>query len=401
MTKQTWAAVLVASLGYFVDIYDLILFSIVRVPSLLALGFTGQALLDKGLLLLNLQMAGMLVGGIFFGIAGDRLGRTKVLFGSIVLYSAANLLNAAVVNLPMYAVLRFIAGVGLAGELGAGITLVSEILPKKVRGLGTTLIATIGISGALLAWFVADRFDWRIAYAVGGVMGLGLLFLRVKVLESNLFEKTKLTATNRGNIFLLIKSRTRFVKYLATVCVGIPIWYIVGILITLSPEFSLALGVKESIQAGHAIFYCYFGLMFGDALSGLISQKLQSRRQSILLFLIATASALTVFFVMRGLTAPQFYLLCFILGLCAGYWAMFVTIAAEQFGTNIRATVATTVPNFVRGSLVPLSMVFAFLKIKFGLLTAGSLVGVLSLGLAFWGYTKISESYHQDLDFHD
>lgn len=401
MTKQTWAAVLVASLGYFVDIYDLILFSIVRVPSLLALGFTGQELLDKGLLLLNLQMAGMLIGGVLFGIAGDKLGRTKVLFGSIILYSVANLLNAAAVNLPMYAVLRFIAGVGLAGELGAGVTLVSEMLPKKVRGLGTTLIATVGISGALLAWFVADRFDWRIAYGVGGVMGLALLFLRVKVLESNLFEKTKLTSATRGHISLLFNSRTRFVKYLATICVGIPIWYVVGILITLSPEFSAALRVKESIQAGHAVFYCYFGLMFGDALSGLISQRLQSRKQSILLFLLATASAMTVFFVMRGLTAPQFYLLCFILGLCTGYWAMFVTIAAEQFGTNIRATVATTVPNFVRGSLVPLSALFAFLKMKFGLLPAGSLIGALALGLAFWGYTRISESYHQDLDFHD
>lgn len=401
MTKQTWAAVLVASLGYFVDIYDLILFSIVRVPSLLALGFTGQELLDKGLLLLNLQMAGMLIGGVLFGIAGDKLGRTKVLFGSIILYSAANLLNAAAVNLPMYAVLRFIAGVGLAGELGAGITLVSEMLPKKVRGLGTTLIATVGISGALLAWFVADRFNWRIAYGVGGVMGLALLFLRVKVLESNLFEKTKLTSATRGHISLLFRSRARFVKYLATICVGIPIWYVVGILITLSPEFSAALRVKESIQAGHAVFYCYFGLMFGDALSGLISQRLQSRKQGILLFLLATASAMTVFFVMRGLTAPQFYLLCFILGLCTGYWAMFVTIAAEQFGTNIRATVATTVPNFVRGSLVPLSALFAFLKMKFGLLPAGSLIGALALGLAFWGYTRISESYHQDLDFHD
>lgn len=401
MTRQTWAAVLVASLGYFVDIYDLILFSIVRVPSLMALGLTGQDLLDKGLLLLNLQMAGMLVGGIAFGIAGDRIGRTKVLYASILLYSVANLLNAAVTNLPMYAILRFAAGVGLAGELGAGITLVSEILPKKIRGLGTTLIATVGISGALLAWFVADRFDWRIAYVVGGVMGLALLLLRVRILESSLFEKTKLTSVARGNFFLLFQSRARLVKYLATICIGIPIWYIVGILITLSPEFSVALGVKEKIQAANAVFYCYFGLVFGDALSGLLSQKLESRRQSIFLFLMATSASVFVFFIMRGLTSVQFYLLCFILGICSGYWAMFVTIAAEQFGTNIRATVATTVPNFVRGSLVPMSALFAGLKGKIGLLPAGSLVGLLSIGLAFWGYHRISESYHQDLDFHD
>lgn len=401
MTRQTWTAVIVASLGYFVDIYDLILFSIVRVPSLVALGYSGQDLLDKGLLLLNLQMAGMLVGGIVFGIAGDRLGRIKVLFGSIILYSIANLLNAAVTNLPLYAVLRFIAGVGLAGELGAGITLVSEILPKKIRGLGTTLIATVGISGALLAWFVADRFDWRIAYVVGGAMGLLLLLLRVRILESTLFEKTKLTSVTRGNFFLLFQSKDRLMRYLATICIGIPIWYIVGILITLSPEFSKALGVAENIQAGHAVFYCYFGLVLGDALSGLISQKLQSRKQSIFLFLIATTAAVTVFLVARGLTSPQFYLLCFILGVCSGYWAMFVTVAAEQFGTNIRATVATTVPNFVRGSLVPLSALFAGMKSKIGLLPAGSLVGLLSLGLAFWGYHRILESYHQDLDFHE
>ena len=163
-------AVLVAALGYFVDIYDLILFGAVRGPSLQALGFSPADVQDKGILLLQLQMGGMLVGGILWGIIGDRRGRLSVLFGSIILYSIANLVNGTVDTLTGYAICRVIAGIGLAGELGAGITLVSELMDKERRGLGTTIVAATGILGGVVAGIVGGAVpgipavDWRTAY---------------------------------------------------------------------------------------------------------------------------------------------------------------------------------------------------------------------------------------------
>lgn len=399
--KKVILAVLVASLGYFVDIYDLILFSIVRVPSLRDLGLNDQEILDQGLLLLNMQMGGMLLGGILFGVLGDKKGRLSVLFGSILLYSVANLLNAFVQSIESYAVLRFIAGIGLAGELGAGVTLVSEILPKEKRGYGTTIIATVGVSGALLAWYIAEHYDWRAAYIIGGCMGLALLFLRIGVLESGLFEKCKTQGMVRGDFLSLIRDKKKALKFLACIFVGIQLWFVVGILITLSPEFSTSLGISNNVVAGKSVFYCYLGLVFGDLASGLWSQLLKSRKKSMLTFLVLSALSIFAFFFARNLATEHFYFLCFILGFASGYWAIFVTIAAEQFGTNLRATVATTVPNFVRGSLVPISALFAFLKSDFGLMGAGLSVGILCIVLSFWGLYSLKESFHTDLDFLD
>jgi MFS family permease len=397
--KSTWAALIVASLGYFVDIYDLILFSIVRVPSLKSLGLPTEEILEKGVLLLNLQMAGMLIGGIFFGIMGDKLGRLSVLFGSIVLYSVANFLNGFVQNIDQYAVLRLIAGIGLAGELGAGITLVSELFPKDKRGYGTTMIATIGVSGALLAWFVADHFDWRIAYMIGGGMGLLLLLIRVGVAESGLFSKTKNSHHVRGDFLSLFRSRERFMRFMACIGVGLPIWYVVGILITLSPEFSKELNTTDVVNAGKAVFFCYFGLSLGDLTSGLVSQWLQSRKKSIFLFLSGNVFFILIYFFYTGLSVEQFYLVCFGLGFSSGYWAMFATVSAEQFGTNLRATVATSAPNFVRGSLVLMSFFFTSLKPEVGLLHAGLLTGMVVMTLSYLGLWKLKESFHHDLDF--
>lgn len=401
--KKIILAVLVAALGYFVDIYDLILFSIVRVPSLRDLGLSDEEILDKGLMLLNLQMGGMFIGGILFGILGDKKGRLSVLFGSILLYSLANLANAYVQSIEAYAGLRFIAGIGLAGELGAGITLVSEILPREKRGYGTTIVASVGVSGALLAWYVADHLSWRTAYIVGGVMGLALLLLRVGVLESSLFEKIKLnTYAKRGDFLSLFKDPKKFLKLAACVLIGVQLWYVVGILITLSPEFTSQIGITtEAVSAGKAIFYCYFGLIFGDMASGLLSQLLKSRKKSMMIFLILSSVSIFSFFALRNLTADQFYILSFVLGFVSGYWAMFVTIAAEQFGTNLRATVATAVPNIVRGSLVPMSFLFAILKQYSTISIAGLGVGVLVITLSFWGLYSLKECFDTDLDFVD
>lgn len=391
--------VIVAALGYFVDIYDLLLFSIVRVPSLKYLQVPESELLDTGIHLINMQMIGMLVGGVLWGIIGDKKGRLSVLFGSIVLYSLANIANGFVQTVDQYAILRFIAGVGLAGELGAGITLVAEILPKEIRGYGTTLVASVGVLGAVLAYFVADLFDWQIAYFIGGGLGLALLLLRVGVFESGIFKEVKAKDVSRGNFFKLFSSGSQMLKYLRCIFIGLPIWFVIGILITFSPEFGKAMGIDIPIIAGKSVMFSYIGLSMGDMCSGLLSQLLQSRKKVVLIFIL-----LTTFFVLIYLTVPLqssfvFYLICWCLGFSIGYWALFVTIAAEQFGTNIRATVATTVPNFVRGSVYGTTLLFTSLKGNFSVLQSAGIVGAITIVIALFALWKMGETFHKDMNF--
>lgn len=401
LPRSTILAIAVAALGYFVDVFDLILFSVVRVPSLQSLGLAGDELLSTGILLLNVQMTGLLIGGIIWGIWGDKRGRVSVLFGSILFYSIANLLNGFVSTVPQYAVLRFIAGIGLAGELGAGITLVSESMPKETRGYATTVVATVGVAGALLAAFVGEWYDWRTAYIIGGVLGLCLLVARIAVHESGLFERSYASDAKKGDFLALFRSPAVAKRYVSCILVGLPIWYVVGILITLSPEFGVALAMPELPKAGKAIFYCYIGLVVGDVVSGLLSQFLKSRKYAIGIFLAITTVGCALYLSMRGVSLFHFHVMCIVLGFGVGYWAVFVTTAAEQFGTNLRATVATTVPNFVRGALVPLSLLFEALRNKAGLtvLQSGAFVGVLALVAAFVAVVSLRESFGNDLDY--
>lgn len=392
-------AVLVAALGYFVDIYDLVLFSVVRVASLKSIGIADGDLLSVGGSLISWQMMGMLIGGIFWGILGDKKGRLSVLFGSILLYSIANIANGTVESVSAYKVWRFIAGVGLAGELGAGITLVSEVMSKESRGLGTMVVATVGVSGALLAGMVAKFFDWRTTYYIGGGLGLALLLLRVGVYESGMFSQVKSSKIVRGDFLSLFKGQVRFFKYLRCILIGVPIWYVVGILVTFSPEFAVLLGVVGSVEAGTAIMSCYFGLTFGDFLSGYLSHILASRKKVILGFMAAMAIFVASYFLLTGISAFVFYLICFAMGVASGYWAVFVTIAAEQFGTNLRATVTTTVPNFVRGSVPLLLWMFETIKAGHGILIGGAVVGVLCLIVAFVSLMGLEETFGRDLDF--
>ncbi|PJJ48611.1 MFS transporter [Hymenobacter chitinivorans] len=401
------AIVIVASLGYFVDIYDLILFSIVRVKSLNDLGITAAAAVtDQGLFLINMQMGGMLLGGILWGILGDKRGRLSVLFGSILLYSLANLANGFVQTIDQYAWLRLIAGVGLAGELGAGITLVSETLPKEKRGYGTMIVATVGVSGAMLAYWVGEALGWRNAYFVGGGLGLALLALRVGVYESGMFEQAKQAETERGNFLSLFTNGPRLARYLKCLLIGVPLWFVVGILITLAPEFGRALGITGEVTAGLGVFWCYFGLVFGDFASGTLSQIFRSRNRALQLFLVLCGLLCAVYlFAIRGASPTAFYVVCFVLGFTVGFWALFVTVAAEQFGTNLRATVATTAPNFARGSvvmLVPLFKGLSGLQVggqPLGIIGSAAIIGVVSLLIAFWAVSTLPESYGKDLDY--
>jgi len=393
------AALVVASLGYFVDIYDLVLFSIVRVPSIADLGYVGKEALNHGMFLLNMQMAGMLVGGIIWGILGDKRGRLSVLFGSIFLYSIANILNGFATTITDYALWRFVAGIGLAGELGAGITLVAESLPKEKRGYGTMIVATVGVSGAVFAGLIAEYFNWRTNFFIGGALGLMLLVLRIGVFESTMFTQTKQKGVKRGNFLSLFTKKTLFKKYLKCILIGIPLWYVVGIPITFSPEFAAALHVQGTVLAGRAVMYCYLGLVFGDLFSGLISQVWRSRKKVVFLFLTMTTVLTAVLFNQNGITNFEYYLLCFFLGIGIGYWAIFVTVAAEQFGTNMRATVATSVPNFVRGAVVPTTLLFRYLEPQWGLIQSASIVGAICFTLAYISAYFLEETFDKDLNY--
>ncbi len=401
--KKVWLAVVVAALGYFVDIYDLLLFSIVRVQSLKDLGFQDDDLLSKGVLLINIQMAGLLIGGVIWGILGDLRGRLSVLFGSIIMYSAANFLNGFVQNVEQYAILRFIAGIGLAGELGAGITLISEIMPKRIRGFGTTIVASVGILGAVFGALLGDVVSWRTAYVIGGIMGFAILLLRVGVTESGMFHKAKETAKNRGNFLILFKSKERFIKLVACITIGVPIWYVVGILLTFAPEFGQAMGMLELPTAGKAVMYGYIGLSIGDLSSGLVSQYLESRKKAIFAFLIISAIGLGLHLtVNHGATSTfGFYTTCLLMGVGVGYWAMFIQVAAEQFGTNIRSTVTTSVPNFVRGAVIPLTAGFQYGSPKIGVVPTTVILGILTFAVTLIALWKIEESFHKDLDYHE
>jgi MFS family permease len=399
------AAVLVAALGYFVDIYDLLLFGIVRTDSLKDLGVSGDAIRNQGEYLISMQMFGMLFGGILWGILGDKKGRISVLFGSILLYSVANIANGMVTSVDAYAFWRLIAGIGLAGELGAGITLVTESLPKEKRGYGTMIVASVGVSGAVVAYLVYQTFqDWRLCYYAGGVLGILLLFLRISITESGMFQKVKQSEEKKGDFLSLFTHKNRFLKYLQCILIGIPLWFLVGVLITFSPEFAKALGVQgaETILAGKAIACCYSGLVLGDIATGLLSQWSQSRKKIMALFLFFNLIMVFVYLNAFGITATTFYVLCFIMGVSVGYWVLFVTIAAEQFGTNIRATVTTTVPNFVRGSLPLMLLIYGYFRdhifdgdiLKSGMVV-GALLSIISL-MALW---KLKETFHSDLNY--
>ncbi len=396
--------VIVAALGYFVDIYDLLLFSIVRRSSLSSMGVPDDQLFTQGEFLLQVQMTGLLVGGLIWGIMGDKRGRLSVLFGSILLYSIANIANGFAVTVDQYAVLRFIAGIGLAGELGAGITLVSEVLPTHLRGYGTTLVASVGLMGAVMANFVAKTFDWQIAYFIGGGLGLLLLIARISIFESGVFLKLKEQAVERGNFLQLFSSSVRFKRFMGCIFIGLPIWFTIGILITFSPEFAKALQINGVIAAGDAVMYSYIGLAVGDLSSGLISQAVRSRKKVVLFYIFLTLAVIVLYLFTPGRSVFYFYVTCFLLGVGIGYWALFVTIAAEQFGTNLRSTVATTVPNFIRGTVVPLTIAFRFLREQLGgdessVIYGALIVGVFTIVVALVALRAIEETFGRDMNF--
>jgi len=397
--KRMGLAVVAAALGYFVDAYDLILYNIVRVQSLQGIGVSQGDLLRIGVDLLNAQLLGMLAGGVFWGVVGDRRGRRSVLFGSILLYSVATLANGLIHSVTAYMVCRLVAGMGLAGELGAGVTLVAELLPKQTRGYGTMVVAAVGVTGVVTASLVAGTFHWRTAYLIGGGLGILLLFLRIGVSESGLFAKVRARTISRGNFFALFTRWATFKKYVSVILVALPIWFIIGVLITFSPELGQDMGLAVLPQAGRAVLWYYLGLTLGDVTTGYLSQRFANRKGVMATFLAITALVGTAYFLFGGRSLGAYYLLCFALGWASGYWAVFITMSAEQFGTNLRATVATTAPNFVRGATVLLTIAFRQLGPRIGMRNAAVVLGILSLVIGATALRQLDETFGKDLDY--
>ncbi len=391
--------VLVAALGYFVDIYDLLLFSIVRVQSLRDLGLSDEMIRDQGLRIINHQMLGLLIGGVVWGMMGDKKGRLSVLFGSILLYSMANIANGFVQDANQYSIARFIAGIGLAGELGAGITLVSELIPKERRGVATSVVAGVGLTGAILAYFIAQAFDWRVCYFIGGGLGLVLLVLRISVFESGMFQEMEKKGVKRGNFLMFFNNWRRFRTYILSILIGLPTWYAIGILVSFSREFGKAFGITSEIDPGKGVMVAYVAIAIGDVLVGLLSQVLKSRKKALYIFYGITAVGIFTFFNQQGGSSTQMYAICALLGFGTGFWAIFVTMAAEHFGTNLRATAATTVPNMVRGSLPLITMLFQWLQTKQSYVSAAATTGVIVMAVTVIAAIFTEETFGKDLNF--
>jgi len=399
-------AVIVAALGYFVDIYDLLLFTIVREPSLAGIGVdltNKQAVLSASTRIINWQMVGLLIGGIIWGVMGDKKGRLSVLFGSIILYSVANFLTGYVQTVDQYKWARFVAGLGLAGELGAGITLVSELLPKNKRGIGTSLVAGIGLFGAVLAYFTYKfTDDWRLCYKIGGVLGILLLFLRISVAESSMFKSLKTQNVVRGNFFMFFTNKNRFRKYILAILIGLPTWYVIGILVNLSNRFAGEMYGSNTLESGRAIMFAYTAIAIGDILIGFISQYFKSRKKALYLFYAMAIISGIFFFSPINNNNNSMYIACAALGFSTGFWAIFVTMGAEQFGTNLRATAATTIPNMVRGSLPLINLMFVNLFQKnmgLPLVKSGIITGIIVMAVTLIAVYFTEETYHKDLNY--
>ncbi len=399
--------VIVAALGYFVDIYDLLLFTIVREPSLAGIGIQlsdSVQVIAASTKIINWQMVGLLIGGVLWGTIGDKKGRLSVLFGSIALYSVANFATGFVQTVDQYAWARFIAGIGLAGELGAGITLVSELLPKEKRGVGTSLVAGIGLFGAVFAYFVYKLTnDWRLCYMIGGGLGIGLLLLRISVTESGMFHSLKeQVGIQKGNFFMFFNNKKRFKKYLLAILIGLPTWYVIGILVNLSNRFAGALYGENKIESGRAIMFAYVGIAIGDILIGLVSQYFKSRKKALLSFYLLCMACLVFFYSSYNNSDASMYLICGLLGFSTGFWAIFITMGAEQFGTNLRATAATTIPNMVRGALPLINLMFLNLFQQswgWSLIQSGIITGFIIMFITLVAFYFTEETFHKDLDF--
>jgi MFS family permease len=392
-------AIVASSLGFFVDLYDIIIVSVVRRASLLDLGVAESALQAKGVLLLNTQMAGMLVGGFLWGMLGDKKGRLSVLFGSIALYSVTTFLHAYAPNYEVYLLLRFLAGIGLAGELGAAVTLVSEQMPPRWRGMGPAIIGSFGMLGAVAGAYIGGHYSWQFTYQLGGGMGLVLLFLRLGVMESGLYKKMEAIQVRQGDLWLVLKDKKQFLKYCAIILMGFPGWFVNGVVMTFTPEIATGMGMKEIPSVSMVFTVFFLGFTFGDFSCGLVSQWLQSRKKAIFRYLSAFTLLMLIYFTVGHRSVQLYYILFFLMGISVGYTIVLITNGAEMFGTNVRSLVTTSSLNLLRASVIPQATLFNLLTHSLGAAKAAAVVGTLSIAIAFWAYTRLEETFHKDLNY--
>ena len=396
--------VIVGALGFFVDIYDLQVFAITRLASFKELGVADDAAKTVGETIINWQMLGLVIGGIAWGVLGDKKGRKSVLFGSILLYSIATILNGFVKDINTYTLLRFVAGLGLAGELGASITLTGEMLPKEKRGIAAAIIATSGVMGTIVAYFVKDWSgdNWRLCYFVGGGMGLALLFLRMSVIDSSMYSSTKTGGVQMGNLLMIVNNKERFIRYFRGILIGLPVWYVIGILITFSNEFAKNFGITGFDQP-KSLMLQYVALAFGDMSAGILANYLKSRKKTLYIYYSILTVFIALFFILKGGgSATNMYLLCMGLGFGAGISVLYITMSAEQFGTNLRATAAISIPNLVRGFLPLMLFLFQFLRSKFvfdNYITAAWVVGIIVMVCSWLAVYFTKETFGKDLNY--
>lgn len=393
--------VIVGALGFFVDVFDLLLFNIIRKPSLKSLGLDENSIDATGEYMLNIQMIGLVIGGILWGILGDKKGRLSVLFGSILLYSIATIANGFVQDVTTYTWLRFIAGLGLAGELGASITLTSEILPKEKRGIAATIIATTGVLGTITAFYVNDFFNnWRICYFIGGGLGLLLLLMRVSIKESGMYDSVRNKSVQLGNFFMFFNKRDRFLRYIRSILIGLPVWYAIGVLVSFSNKFGKGMGI-ENVDPGRAVLYQYMGLAFGDLSAGFLSNIIKSRKKALFVFYSIAICFMVLYFMQHNETAQHMYWICMGLGFGSGISVLYISMSAEQFGTNLRSTATTSIPNFVRGGLVLISFLFQWIRSLNGIdfVTGGWITGIIVMLIALLAVIFTKETFGRDLDF--
>ena len=399
MKRHIWLAIIASAMGFFVDLYDIIILSIVRSKSLLEIGVPASELLSKGVTLINVQMVGMLIGGFIWGIIGDKMGRLSVLFGSIILYSSATFANAYAPNFEIYLLLRFLAGIGLAGELGAAITLVTEQMPQKYRGIGPALIGGCGMLGAIFGAYIGGKYSWQFTYQLGGGLGFVLLLLRLGVLESGLFNNMKEKTTSKGDLRLLFKNKEYIKKYISICVLGFPVWFVNGVVMTFTPEIGKAWGMNPVPSVSAVFTYYFIGLTFGDLTGGFVSQYLKSRKKAIRLYLSLYTVGAMVFFTVANQSLTLYYGLLLFLGFCVGYSIVLLTLAAEQYGTNIRATVTTSSLNILRATVIPQTLLFGLLVPSLGEPKAAMVVGILAILVAFWGLSNLEETFDKDLNY--
>lgn len=396
-TRVLNATVIVTALGYFIDLFDYYVFLVTRQKVLTDFGFSGSQLMETGLYMVNLQFAGLLVGGVIFGVLGDKIGRKQSLLGSILLYSIATLASGMTHNIDVFAALRFIAGIGIAGEVGVGVTMVSETMDKNRRGLGVTAFIGVGLLGVVAAALMSELLHWRTCYIIGGLAGLLLLVTRIWVMEPQMFTDLN-KSVKRGSFRVLFASPDGVRRYVLCILLAVPVFFGVSIIATLSPELSIALGASPPASVSTTMIIAYTMMVIGEIVIGLLSQRLKSRKKVIALFLVLMAITLGVGFHNGALDATGYYILAGVVGFFMGYWVNFIALSAEQFGTNVRSLAANTIPNFTRGTTIAINMAFLALKDD-GVVYAASIVGFTVIVIALLALWKLPETFGKDLDY--